>query len=470
MRAEPPLSFCRRRDRVCRGREHDEERVAFRAPFDAAPPTPYLAKDPALRVLFMSGYTDEYVSRGGSVRDVRIVEKPFDADKLLANMRALAPDWLAGCRLRPCWFEPTFHKHAGKLCHGVHIHVEDSAYGHADFHPWRLQALAFKALRRLQPDYPLWRDFPYEYERDRLAIDLLAGSARYRELVEAEQNPAIGLRVYVYSGGCSGFRYSLNLENEPAADDVVIESEGYIITKPDSTATDVEGVWAAGDVQDKIFRQAVTVLRAEGQGFEVQTPADRVRLVRYGAPDTFLEVELDASAPEPQVVERLDAGIHSHPPPHAVDQRQIPVAATTGIPQFIGAAVLSSLDFAARTIAGVDESPFRERLERAAIDVAAIALPSIAAARSKRVGREHVGTEAKPIEIVEDARLEFRPASDAIMIFNSKQHACSDLASCRPHGDCIDDVTEVEPSGGRRREARERAQRQFRFSSQCRHE
>jgi hypothetical protein len=45
-------------------------------------------------------------------------------------------------------------------------------------------ALAFKALRALRPDYDLWRDFPYEYERDRLAIDLINGSELLREWVD----------------------------------------------------------------------------------------------------------------------------------------------------------------------------------------------------------------------------------------------------------------------------------------------
>ena len=99
-------------------------------------------------------------------------------------MRRLAPHWLTGCRLRPCWFEPTFHKHAGTLCHGIQIHVDDGAYQHSEFHPWRLQALAFKAIRRCDPDYPLWRDFPYEYEHDRLAIDLINGSPLLREWVD----------------------------------------------------------------------------------------------------------------------------------------------------------------------------------------------------------------------------------------------------------------------------------------------
>ena len=108
----------------------------------------------------------------------------LDVRALLAAMRALALEWLAGCRLRECWFEPTFHKHAGRLCAGVQIHVEDGAYQHAAFKPWRLQALAFKALRQLRPDYPLWRDFPYEYEHDRLAIDLINGSELLRQWVD----------------------------------------------------------------------------------------------------------------------------------------------------------------------------------------------------------------------------------------------------------------------------------------------
>jgi uncharacterized protein YbbC (DUF1343 family) len=85
-----------------------------------------------------------------------------------------------------CWFEPTFQKHVGKLCAGIQIHVEDPGYDHEAFRPWRLQALAFKALRQLQPGYPLWRDFPYEYET-RLAIDVINGSPLLREWVDDAQ-------------------------------------------------------------------------------------------------------------------------------------------------------------------------------------------------------------------------------------------------------------------------------------------
>jgi uncharacterized protein YbbC (DUF1343 family) len=121
----------------------------------------------------------------GTTRPLELFGAPdINARALIKTMCNIAPEWLAGCRLRECWFEPTFHKHAGKLCAGVQIHVDDVFYDHAAFRPWRLQALAFKGLRYLQPEYPLWRDFPYEYELDRLAIDIINGSPLLREWVD----------------------------------------------------------------------------------------------------------------------------------------------------------------------------------------------------------------------------------------------------------------------------------------------
>ena len=108
----------------------------------------------------------------------------IDALAVMEEMERLAPHWLLGCRLREIWFEPTFHKHAGSLCNGVHIHAEAGFYDHAAFKPWRLQALAFKAIRNLQPDYDLWRDFAYEYVFDKLAIDVINGGPALREWVD----------------------------------------------------------------------------------------------------------------------------------------------------------------------------------------------------------------------------------------------------------------------------------------------
>jgi uncharacterized protein YbbC (DUF1343 family) len=121
----------------------------------------------------------------GTTRPLELLGAPdIDARALLAAMHGIAPQWMRGCRLRPCWFEPTFHKHAGKLCGGLQIHVEGTAYDHAAFQPWRLLALAFKALRTLAPEYQLWRDFPYEYEHERRAIDLINGGELLREWVD----------------------------------------------------------------------------------------------------------------------------------------------------------------------------------------------------------------------------------------------------------------------------------------------
>ncbi|WP_132385768.1 DUF1343 domain-containing protein [Novosphingobium sp. PhB165] len=111
----------------------------------------------------------------------------IDAKAVLAEMQRFAPEWLEGCALRECWFEPTFHKHAKTLCSGLMIHAEGKFYDHHAFRPWRLQALAFKAIRNLYPDYPIWRDFPYEYEFTRLAIDVINGGPGLREWVD---NPA----------------------------------------------------------------------------------------------------------------------------------------------------------------------------------------------------------------------------------------------------------------------------------------
>lgn len=121
----------------------------------------------------------------GTTRPLELFGAPdLDARAIINEMKRLAPEWLRGCTLRDCWFEPTFHKHVSALCNGVQIHVEDERYNHAAFKPWRLQALAFKSIRNLYPDYELWRDFPYEYELSKRAIDVINGGPFLREWVD----------------------------------------------------------------------------------------------------------------------------------------------------------------------------------------------------------------------------------------------------------------------------------------------
>ena len=121
----------------------------------------------------------------GTTRPLELFGAPdIDARAVIAEMRAFAPQWLKGCVLRDMWFEPTFHKHVGQLCSAVQIHVDDPAYDHEAFRPWRVQALGFKAIRRLYPDYDLWRDFPYEYAFGKLPIDVINGAPGLREWVD----------------------------------------------------------------------------------------------------------------------------------------------------------------------------------------------------------------------------------------------------------------------------------------------
>ncbi|MWV27988.1 exo-beta-N-acetylmuramidase NamZ domain-containing protein [Aurantiacibacter rhizosphaerae] len=141
------------------------------------------------------GYAGTVMIEGATLSEGRGTTRPLevlfgapdiDAKAVMAEMHRFAPEWMAGCALRDCWFEPTFHKHSGQLCNALMIHAEGEFYDHAAFRPWRLQALAFKAIRTLYPDYPIWRgtDFKYEYTDDVLAIDVINGGPALREWVD----------------------------------------------------------------------------------------------------------------------------------------------------------------------------------------------------------------------------------------------------------------------------------------------
>ena len=130
-----------------------------------------------------------HLSEGrGTTTPLEIIGAPdLDFSRLLARMTQLAPNWLAGCFIRPCYFEPTFHKHAGQRCAGIQIHTDYSDYAPERFHPYRLAALLLKSIRLEYPAYAIWRKFPYEYETERLAIDLLAGGTVLRDWGEDQE-------------------------------------------------------------------------------------------------------------------------------------------------------------------------------------------------------------------------------------------------------------------------------------------
>ena len=161
--------------------------------FGWPPERPWINPSPnAANVNMARAYAGTVMVEGATLSEGRGTTRPLelfgapdiDARTVIAEMRRLAPEWLNGCTLRDIWFQPTFHKHVGRLCSGVFIHAEGPGYDHPSFRPWRVQALGFKAIRRLYPDYDLWRDFPYEYVFDKLAIDVINGGPALREWVD----------------------------------------------------------------------------------------------------------------------------------------------------------------------------------------------------------------------------------------------------------------------------------------------
>ena len=83
--------------------------------------------------------------------------------------------------MREVAFEPTFHKWAGQLCRGFQLHVTDRPA----FKPYYTTLVLLSVIRRLYPEQFAWRQPPYEYETERLPIDLLTGDAAIREGIDA---------------------------------------------------------------------------------------------------------------------------------------------------------------------------------------------------------------------------------------------------------------------------------------------
>lgn len=121
----------------------------------------------------------------GTTRSLEVVGAPdIDFALILTRMKEMAPKWLKGVVIRECYFEPTFHKHAGKTCHGLHFHTDHVSYDHNKFKPFRLFALLFKVIRLEYPEYELYRDFAYEYVTDRLAFDVINGGPDLTNWIE----------------------------------------------------------------------------------------------------------------------------------------------------------------------------------------------------------------------------------------------------------------------------------------------
>lgn len=121
------------------------------------------------------------VSEGrGTTRPFELIGAPYlDADALAARMNAHG---FEGVYFRPAAFEPTFQKHAKTPCAGCQIHVT----AREAFAPVIAGAALIRECIGLAPDRFQWREGPYEYEHEKMPIDILAGSPQLREQVEAQ--------------------------------------------------------------------------------------------------------------------------------------------------------------------------------------------------------------------------------------------------------------------------------------------
>ncbi|MCX7633613.1 MAG: DUF1343 domain-containing protein [Turneriella sp.] len=119
------------------------------------------------------------ISEGrGTTRPFEIVGAPFiDPKRYAAALNALQ---LPGVYFRPLYFRPTFHKYQDQVCGGVFIHVTDVS----QFAAYYTGLWMVKIARELYPDQFAWRTESYEYVTDILAVDLLTGSAEFRNVVE----------------------------------------------------------------------------------------------------------------------------------------------------------------------------------------------------------------------------------------------------------------------------------------------
>jgi len=115
----------------------------------------------------------------GTTRPFEFIGAPYIKPRALVER--LEKERLRGARFRPLYFQPVFNKWAGELCGGIQVHVSDRDL----FDPFLTYIAIIRAVSQLYPDRFEWRRPPYEYEREKLPIDILCGNSLVREQIEA---------------------------------------------------------------------------------------------------------------------------------------------------------------------------------------------------------------------------------------------------------------------------------------------
>jgi uncharacterized protein YbbC (DUF1343 family) len=118
----------------------------------------------------------------GTTRPFEIFGAPFiEPDLLTDRLRAFK---LPGVVFRPMYFQPTFQKHAGRRCGGAQIHV----INRNKFKPFKTGVAILKSAHDLYPEYFAWKQPPYEYETEKMPIDILSGSDKLRTYIETGED------------------------------------------------------------------------------------------------------------------------------------------------------------------------------------------------------------------------------------------------------------------------------------------
>ena len=109
-----------------------------------------------------------------------------------------------------------------------------------------------------------------------------------------------------------------------------------------------------------------------------------------------------------------------------------------------------------RAVAPVDQLRARQPHHRVRVALGPIHLAARAlAGRAERRDRRRVGDEPEPLEVIEDARLEFAPCPRLVVILDAQVDEAAERPRDAPDEDRVDEVSEMEMSGRRRRESRD---------------
>ena len=112
----------------------------------------------------------------------------MQAETILKLMQKTAPQWLKGCILRSEFFKPVFDKFQNQNCSAIRIYADKAFYDEKTFRPYRLVSLFLKCLKKIQPDFELFNPPPYEYEYEKMPLDILSGNNFLRSWIEDEQS------------------------------------------------------------------------------------------------------------------------------------------------------------------------------------------------------------------------------------------------------------------------------------------